>query len=234
MNTRLRRTGTLLVLALLLALMTTGNLSICDALILGEPTNDGPTITVSVNAGQTALAFTEASGIYFTFAVCPYGSLPSGSYLRFNRDTGLGAVVMDLVTSPSTPPGHYTTTYVQTTQQLFYQDFHSGTLDLTVLPAGVSLTACFYAYSVGEINYANQPIGFYADCSTAPESNPIVQYKWWWNYNGNPNSAPDQTATSTPIDHTYTTPGTKIVRLVVKAQDGSESAVIHNVNVVGS
>jgi hypothetical protein len=235
MKPRLRRTGTLLALAVLLAFISTGSISLCDAILFGEPEPVGPAIDITVQAGETAENFAEAGGPYLLFNVCPAGSLPSGAYVRVNRSLSeeIAFTGFDLVTSLDTPPGEYTAIYVRTEFNFLSPDFVSGTFNLTVLPAETTLAACFYAYSEGEINRVNQPISFYAYCSLAPEANPIVQYKWWWNYNGNPSSSPDQTVTSTPVDHTYSTAGTKTVRLVVRAQNGDESAVTETVTVTG-
>src|SRR5262249_34254434 len=128
MMTRPRRTGTFLILGLLLAAMTTGSLSLCDAFIFGTPPSDAPTLGVSVHAGDTRLGFAEAVGVYATYGICPPRSLPAGAYLRLNRDfTHLTPTFsVDLVTSPSTPPGSYTMTYVKTSPSFLFAEPHSG------------------------------------------------------------------------------------------------------------
>ena len=226
-----RRTGALLVLALLLAAISTGSLTICDAFIYGEPQDGGP-IVVTLQAGDVATDITGSDGFSYRFDVCPTGSLPEGAYFQAVRDTrGLGSVSINLVTTTNTPPGNYQLPYVESDVLLFGSFLYTGILDLTVTAPDVTLTACLYAFSESEILLVNQPITFYGCCSQSTEANPIVQYKWWYNYNGNPSSAPDATTTFCESERTYTTPGAKAARLVVRAQNGDEAATAQTITV---
>lgn len=234
MTNRTRKTGTLLVLAVLLAAISTGSITICDALIF-DVFDDAEPIVVSLKAGDTATQILTADDFLFRFGVCPSNALPQGAYFRYNRDAlGAGTVSVDLVVERTTTPGHYPLLYAATAATIFQGGaVYQGTLDLTVLPPDESLVACFYAYGAGEVLLVNQPIGFYAYCSTQLETNPIVQYKWWFNYNGNPSSMPDATTTDSQVNHTYSTPGAKPVRLVIRAQNGDEAAKAQTITVNG-
>ena len=72
-----------------------------------------------------------------------------------------------------------------------------------------------------------------ACCSTSPKDDPIVQYKWWWDYNGNPSSTPNATTEFCITDHVYTTPGPRTTRLVVRTENGEEAAETFEILVQG-
>ena len=230
MKPRTRRTGTLLVLAVLLAAISTGGLTICDAYIWGEPLL-GDTIVVNLQQGETEPDIARSDGIFYRWVLC--GTLPEGTYLREKRDLrGDGLVSIDLVTTLNTPPGHYQIPYVESDVYFLGSVLYAGTIDLTVTAAPVTLTACLYCFSQAEILVVNQPITCYGCCSESTQDDPIVQYKWWFNYNGNPNSPPDATTTVCETEHTYTTVGQKSVRLVVRTQSGQEAATGQTITVV--
>jgi len=236
MTPRIRRTGTLIILAVLLAAISTGSLTICDALIFTDLIDEG-TISETVKAGEEVRDFTGSQGFLYRFAVCPPSSLPEGVYIRLRRDTrGLGSVSVDIVTDSNVIPGNYQVPFAETEFFPEAAEMYIGTLDLTVTPPDpIALVACFYAYGKGEYLRVNQPISFYAYCSEATEANPIVLYKWWFNYNGNPNSTPDATMTlpTDHVNHTYSSAGNKPVRLVVRAQNGDEAATAQTITVLG-
>lgn len=230
MKPRTRRTGTLLALAVLLAAISTGGLTICDAFLFGAP-EPGGTIPVTVQAGNTAPGIAESGGYFYRFSLC--GPLPQGAYLRSNRDTrGDGYTTVDLVTGTGTPPGNYQIPYVESDIDLFGPILYAGTFDLTVTQADVTVEACLYVYSENELLLVNQPLSFYGCCSSSPMNDPIVQYKWWFNYNGNPSSSPDATTTTCQTQHTYASAGAKSVRLVVRTQGGDEGAATETITVV--
>jgi hypothetical protein len=230
---RVRRTVTLSVLAILLAALSTGSFTICDAFIFSDPiaTDD---IILTLKAGESELDIAGSGGSYYRFILCPTGSVPDGVYLRHNRDTrGKGFVSVDLVTDTNAPPGHYVLQYIENDVFFLGPVTYSGVFDLTIEEPDVALTACFYAYSKGEILVVNQPIIFDGICSQATEQYPIVQYRWWFNYNGNPGSTPDDITKDAQTSHTYTTSGPKTVRLVVRASNGSEAATASVITVIG-
>ena len=225
------RTGTLLALAVLLASMTTGYLTICD-LFLGAP-EPGDTYYVALKAGETAedIAGSVTSDFY-RFTLC--GPVPEGVYYRVRRDLrGLGGNTVDLITTTSTPPGHYSIDYVEGGfNPLFAELLLLGQVDLTVAEADQILTACFYYFVNSEVILVNQSVSFLSYCSTAPPGRTIVQYKWWFNYNGNPSSTPSVVTADYNVPYTYTTAGTRTVRLVVRADNGDEAATAQSITVV--
>ncbi len=217
-----RRIAVLSVIALLLAAMTTGNLTICDVYVFGPP-SAARDLAVTVEAGQTAGSITGSVDDNYVFRLCQttpvHGVYPVVSCLGGNPCLS----VVDLVTSPTTPPGDYIIQYAETyTGLLGIVELARGELRLTVTPSTAPpLDACFEVYQ--EILKVGEPVAFYAYCSTGA----IAQFKWWFNYNGNPSSTPDLTTTDTIIDHTFTTMGQKTVRLVVRTATGEEDEVSH-------
>ncbi len=229
------RIGTLTVLAVLLAGMSMGFISWCE-FILGIEPGEGENFVFEVEAGETIsnwaglLALLERLALCEALFVAEDGStiaaeggstIPPGVYLRTTRDLR-GAeptASVDLITSASTPPGRYLISY----QRAGLNGYVTGTCDLTVLPGAHPVTACIYVYQDGEVIVVNQPVNFYGCCSSSPKDDPIVQYRWWWDYNGNPNSAPSQTTTTCLTTHTYATTGTKNARLVVRTDSGEEA-----------
>jgi hypothetical protein len=225
------RTGTLLALAVLLASMTTGYITICD-FVLGEP-EDGGTFFVSLKAGETAEDITGAfESEFYRFSLC--SPVPEGVFYRINRDLrGSGDTSVDIITSAATPPGHYTIDYVEGGFDPGAPNvLLLGQIDLTVAEPDQTLTACFYYYGMFEFVVVNQPVSFLAYCSTVPAGRSIVQYKWWFNYNGNPSSPPSEIDTDYETQYTYTSAGAKTVRLVVRADNGDEAATERSFNVV--
>lgn len=223
--------GTLTALAALLAWMSTGSLTICELMFGVDPVT-GPTINVTLPAGENASNITLLGAIFSRFALCnlateratssaiPAGTLttvPTGVYTRCNRDLrGEPSATVDLITSASTPPGHYLLEYRDASPGSYV----IGTLDLTVEPGQSDVTACMAVFGEGEVIVVNQTVTYYACCSSGPPGDPVVEYKWWFNYNGNPSSAPSRTVTQCETTSSYTTPGTKNVRVVVKTQSG--------------
>lgn len=238
-----RRLGTLATLAVLLAAMTTGCLTLCEA-FLGVKPADGPDVSVTVPAGNTANNFATLGGFFSRFAVCdfplapnsviPAGastSVPGGVYVRTNRNlTGSEPVSsVDLVTTAATPPGVYVLQYRETGGSHVV-----GTLNLTVEAAEPSdVVACMAVFGEFEVIQVNTTTNFYGCCSTSPESDPIVQYKWWFSYNGNPSSPPSATTTTCMTTYTYPTPGPRTTRLVVRTESGEEAAETTEIVVQG-
>jgi hypothetical protein len=241
-----RQTRTLLALAALLAAMSTGCLSLCE-LFFGVKPEPGPTVTVTVQAGNNANGFAALAAFLSRFALCdfdvssessryiPAGAstvVPAGVYCRTNRDLrgSEPTATVDLVTSASTPPGQYMLEYRDASPGSYVV----GTLNLTIEPGEAPLVqACLYVYGDGEVIVVNQNTNFYGCCSLAPEDDPIVQYKWWFDYNGNPSSAPSATTTLCLTDYTYTTPGPRTTRLVVRTQSGEEAEDTQDIVVLG-
>lgn len=221
---RAHRLTVLATIAVLLAAMTMGNISFCDVYLLGEP-GVGPTIPITVKAGKTLHDF-RAGYIdeNYRFILCNPGTV-SGVYVQTERSFGVFTDV-NLVTSASTPPGHYTLNYTETSLTTEGPIFNLGILDLTVLPAD-ELTACFYVNS--EVILVNSHVDFSAYCSIGP----IVLFSWWFDYDGNPTSAPSATTTGYQIQHTYATAGQRTVRLVVRAEGGGEAETSQTVVVQG-
>ncbi len=226
-----RKHTALFAIAVLLAAITMGCLGPCEALLLGIIITDGGPIFLTAPAGSQANSFYPI-GLFELLAICDGPAklataggtvaVPAGVYARTRRDLTASepTATCDLVTSSSTPPGHYILEYRTTSPT----GQTRGTLDLTIEEGAPSdVTACLYAYGDGEIIFVNQQVNFYGCCSFAPPTDPIVQYKWWFNYNGNPASAPSQTTSSCLTTHTYTTPGTKNTRLVVRTESGVEA-----------
>jgi hypothetical protein len=218
----------LLAIALLLAGITMGNISICDVLILGPP-DQADTLYVNVAAGETQTDV--ARGIdskYYLFRLCPPGAV-SGVHPITHRlpDGNGGAIVsVDIATSTTTPPGHYRVNYTDSDFRLLFPFWENGILDLTVTP-GAALVACYEYYTQTEFITAGIPVTFLSYCSTGP----IVLYKWWFSYNGNPNSAPSTTTTDTFIETTLSA-GAHTVRLVVRTATGQEAEISHTYTVV--
>jgi hypothetical protein len=229
-----RRLANLTALAVLLAGISTGCLTVCERFLLFLQLGifPGPLEEVTLEAGDTFEDWADALDFLSMFALCdsvpvrgstiPAGesySVPPGVYVRTNRDLRGPApsATVDLVTSASTPPGRYIVQY----RDISPSGHVVGTLDLTVQPASHPLVeACVYVYQDGEYILTGQPANFYGCCSQAPEEDPIVQYRWWWDYKGSP--TPDATTTTCITTHTYSTPGTKTARLVVRTQSGEE------------
>lgn len=229
------RTGILAALTLLLAGSTTGLLPVCEPVEEEKP-QAGATLYVTLEAGEEATDINDAFDFFSRIALCDFGlpltgsleaggsTIPSGVYLQCNRDLRgeepLASV--DLKTNAATPPGHYLLQY----RMASLTSIVTGTLDLTVQPAQAPLVqACLYVYGEGEnpVIVVNQNTNFYGCCSLSPENDLIVQYKWWWDYNGNPLSAPSLTTTLCLTDHTYTSVGPRTTRLVVRTQSGEEA-----------
>jgi hypothetical protein len=137
---------------------------------------------------------------------------------------------VDLVTTSATPPGIYLLQYREASpgSQVI------GTLELTVEAAEPSdVVSCMAVFGEGEVILVNQSVSFYGCCSTSPENDPIVQYKWWFNYNGNPSSPPSATTATCMTTHVYTSPGPRTTRLVVRTESGEEAADITEITVQG-
>jgi hypothetical protein len=228
------RSGTLLALAVLLAMTTTGYITICDVFLFGEP-EVGPDIPVTVEAGDVASDITGSEfGLLYRFSLC--GPVPEGVFPRLRRDgTSFGTpVVVDLVTSTSTPVGFHQIDYNEGDIGLFTEPYFAvGVVNLTVQPPTNPVTACMAVFGEGEIIVVNQTTNFYGCCSSSPENDPIVQYKWWFDYNGNPSSTPSDITTECMTTHTYTTPGTKNTRLVVRTESGEEAEDTQTIVVLG-
>lgn len=225
------RTSALLVIAVLLAAVTMGNLTWCDVIVHGPP-SDADTVRVVLNPGEVArdirVGFTET---LYRFALCPPGAI-TGVYSRTRRALD-SFVTIDLVTSTNTPPGHYFLTYVEAYEFFrFEPELYRGVIDLTVEAPEATVTACMAVFGQNEVIVVNQPVSFYGCCSTSPEEDPIVQYKWWFNYNGNPSSSPSATTTSCMTTHTYTSAGTRETRLVVRTQSGEEAEDTQTIQVL--
>ncbi len=229
------RFATLSALAVLLAAMSTGSLSLCE-IFFGIDPEAGPDINETVPAGNTVNDFASLGSFYSRIALCdfpltaessrfiPAGAntqVPAGVFCRTNRDLrDKGIVSADLVTSTSTPPGVYVLQYRDASPGSYI----IGTLNLTIEERAPSdVTACMAVFGKGEVILVNQTAQFYGCCSLAPENDPIVQYKWWFNYNGNPSSAPSQTTATCMTSTTYGTPGVKNTRLVVRTESGIEA-----------
>ena len=223
---RPRKLAALLVIAALLAALTMGNISICDV-IVGAP-DEADTLRVTVQAGQTAAEITTNLFEYYLFRLCPPGAV-SGVYpvTRFFGDPGPGDAairLVDLVTSTTSPPGHYFVNYTEWYPEFFGTPILAyGVLDLTITsgPDPELLHSCFYAQA--EIIQVGVPVTFNATCSTGP----IAQYKWWFNYNNNPSSSPSITTTAATAQTTYGSIGQRTVRLVVHAAGGEEAEITH-------
>ncbi len=226
--------GVLTALAVLLAASTMGFLPWC-APEEEEPEPDtAPTITLTKEAGDTEIDFGGLLGLLEQLALCeplilpngtrvPAGgsSIPAGVHIRCRRYLETGAATAELVTSTSTPAGHYIIQY----RRAGIGARAVGTLDLTITAPQNPVQACLYVYPDNEelIFYVNQNVNFYAGCSFAPEDDPIVLYKWWWDYSGSPSSPPSQETAISYTDHTYTSTGTKHTRLVVRTESGVEA-----------
>lgn len=226
------RSGTLLALAILLAMTTTGYITICDVFLFGEP-EDGPTLFATVEAGETAVDVTGSSdGFFYRFSLC--SPVPQGVYPVIRRDgTSFGSPVqVDIVTSTNTPPGFYTIDYNEGDIGFFSDYFAVGQLELTVEQPTSGITVCMFVGGKGEFVVVNEPATLYACCSTGPKDDPIVQYRWWPSYNGNPSSSPTYTTGECIISHTYTTTGTKTARLVLRTESGEEAEGTVTVQVV--
>ena len=226
-----RKLGVLLTLAVLLSAITMGCLGPCEAFIVGIVIQNGGTITINVHAGESASDISPI-GFLGIFSICESSvvaeggtttALPVGVYSRTRRDlTGSEpTATVDCVTTSQTPPGHYILEYRETspTGQV------RGTLDLTVEASQSNVTACLYA--LGEVYNVNHEIEFYACCSLAPPDDPIVQYKWWYDYNSNPSQPPSATTSACITYHTYTSAGAKYIRLVVRTQSGLTAEESH-------
>lgn len=239
-----RRLGTLATLAVLLAAMSTGALSLCE-IFFGVVPEDGPDVAVTVTAGNTANDFASLGSLLSRIAVCnlsvtsesseriPAGAgtvVPAGVYCRTNRDfRGKPVVSADLVTSSSTPPGNYVLEYRDASPGSYIV----GTLNLTVEAAEPNdVVAELYVTSKNEFLLVNEPVILYGCLSQSPASDPIVEYRWWFNYNGNPSSPPSEITTICTNNYTYTTPGTKTARLVVRTQNDNEDEDVQTFNVV--
>lgn len=228
MKANRHRVGILLALAVLLASMTTGSLTICD--VLFGTAEEGETYVVSLKAGETEFYVTGALILepLYRFSLC--SPVPEGVYYRNVRndffDPAFSSV--DLITSNTTPPGHYVIDYVEV---FSLQQVKLGQLDLTVQVPDRILTACFNVLVDGPI-LINQHVNLSAYCSTAPAGQTIVQYKWWFDYSGGPTSLPSATTSEFQIDHTYVTAGQRTVRLVVVSNNGDEAATAQSITVV--
>lgn len=228
------RIGTLLALAILLASMTMGNLTVCDV-VMGEP-EAGRDYVISLKAGETALGITGPllAPDFYRFSLC--GPIPDGVYYRIVHEYGLLVdgvpTSVDIITSPGTPPGHYSIDYVEggLSQLPGSNQLLVGKIDLTILPPDAALVACFHLSSEGPITI-NHAV-FFIGCSSAPPGQTIVLYKWWFDYDGNPSSDPSLLGPDPNVQHTYTTAGSRTVRLVVVTDDGDEAATAQSVNVV--
>lgn len=231
-ETKRHRIGILLVLAVLLAGITTGNLTVCDV-FFGSPM-PADNISVTVKVGETAEAIRVQSFAppEYRFSLC--GSIPAGVFYRIRRtwvDEVPAIASVDLVTTTTTPPGHYLIDYVEGGVSAIPTQLFVGQVDLTVEEAAPSLIACFNYFVEGPI-LVNQHVNFTAYCSSAPAGQTIVQYKWWFDYSGGPTSAPSDTTSEFQIDHTYLTAGQRTVRLVVVSSNGDEAATAQPIVVV--
>ncbi|HXV14535.1 MAG TPA: hypothetical protein VEC56_10055 [Candidatus Krumholzibacteria bacterium] len=231
------RFATLTALAVLLAGMTTGCLTLCEALLGIEP-EPGKDFVVVVPAGEQA---TLADALYWLsritlcldeIAAEGGGIAPTGVYCRTSRDFrgSEPTATAELVTSASTAPGRYFIPYRYADPTTFI----TGTVDLTVEENQSGVVAELYITSKTEVPVVNEPVITYGCLSTSPASDPIVEYRWWFNYNGNPSSTPSEVTTICTNSTVYTTPGTKTVRLVVRTQSGSEAEDIQTFTVLGA
>lgn len=229
------RLGTFTALALLLAGVSTGGLTLCEAFFGGEP-EAGEDFVVTVPAGNT-VGLAEALNALGRFALCNSlvraeggSTIPAGVYARTTRDLRgpTPSASVDLVTTSATPPGRYVIEYRSTEPG----SYAIGTIDLTVEEVHSDVTACMAVFGEGEFILVNQTVNFYGCCSQSPENDPIVQYKWWFNYNGNPSSAPSQTTPGCMTTTTYGTPGTKNTRLVVRTESGLEAEDTYTIDVL--
>ncbi len=205
-----------------------GNISICDVLVLGPP-DQADTLVVSVAAGDTQTDVTYGNDSeYYLFRLCPPGAVPGVYPITRRLPDGIGGTIVsvDIATSTTTPPGHYLVNYTDSDFRLFFPFWENGILDLTVTP-GAALTACYEYVTDGEFITAGIPVTFLSYCSTGP----IVLYKWWFSYNGNPNSTPSATTTDTFIQTTFSA-GPHTVRLVVRTGSGQEAEISHTYTVV--
>jgi hypothetical protein len=152
-------------------------------------------------------------------------------YVRTNRDLrGEPSATVDLVTALSTPVGSYVLEYRDASPGSYVV----GQLNLTIEAApDPEVTACMAVFGENEVIVVNQIVNFYGCCSFSNnKEDPIVQYKWWFNYNGNPSSSPSQTTTICSTTTTYTTPGVRNTRLVVRTQSGLEAEDTQQITVL--
>ncbi len=236
-----RKLRTMTALGVLLAAMSTGCLTLCEIFFGAEP-EDGDDIFVTASAGSSANNAFALFNFLSRVALCN-GDLsqattvgggntivPAGVYLRTSRDLR-GAeptATVDLVTSSNTPEGVYTLQYRETAPGTYV----IGTLYLTIEHEDLPVQACMAVYGSEEFIVVGQSASFYGCCSFSSDiEDPIVQYKWWWDYNGNPSSSPSQTTTTCMTTHTYNTAGPRTTRLVVRTQSGLEAADLYEINV---
>lgn len=230
------RTGTLTTLAVLLAGLCMGFIPLCELIANSEP-ETGDDIDATAEAGNTVHDLTLLD-VFARIAMCELGvvaeggptAIPSGVYLRTSRDLrGTPSATVDLVTSASTPPGVYVIEY----RKAGLGSYVTGTLNLTIQPGSSLVQACLYVFQgEGDVIIVNQVATFYGCCSLAPPEDPIVQYKWWFDYNGNPSSSPSTTTAFCEATHTYASTGTRTARLVVRTQSGEEAEDTQTINVV--
>ena len=182
--------------------------------------------------GTNLVTFTDQSG----------AATPNTAHVFEFFDENMNLVLKDSVvgvpsgpfTQPYMAPGVYNSVLTLTDKDTDCQSSDTAVVIITALPrasfvpnnAGVLCAADSVFFDDISTNFTTVPSGFVADT--------INTWRWWFDYDFNPLSAPDaviNSGTSGDISHIFPTPKDYIVRLEVESANGCTDDTVMTVTV---